>query len=377
MKIAIFTWCYRKNYVNYGQMLQCYALQNACKKFGHEVQVMRYRKPENNEGFILHLNQNERITYENERKYDRISMYGIGTIDRCCGFLNKYISFSPQYYSKSEIENNLDEFDVLLVGSDQLWNPIWLDDVNILNFNHSDKTCVSYATGGITSDVSLNELQAIKQIARSIEHFNSVSVRECISKKILNKYIDKEIEDVIDPTLLLETREWDEICCGRLIEEKYIFVMYMGLITPQKHLFKEVKKKHNSYKIIYLNLHRSTESINDEPGMELYENAGPCEFLSLIKYAEAVCTDSFHAFVFSIIYNVPFYLMDRAYIPQSITSNLRWKNLMDRLGIKNRYANSKKEINMIAQNEYDDVNNKIYGLREKDSNWLINSLERG
>ncbi len=297
MKVAIFTWCYRNNYINYGQILQCYALQRICEKLGYETQVICYRKPEAHESIVFQLDQNERKRYETDRKYDRISMYGKGTIDRCCEFQDQYINFSPQYFSKCEIENSIQEFDVLLVGSDQLWNPLWLDDVNILNFSHSGKKCVSYATGGITSDMTSNDMRAIKQIVKSIGYFDRVSVREPISRDILNKYTNKEISDVIDPTFLLKTEEWDEICRERLIKEKYIFVFYIGLISPQKHLFKEIAKKHGSDRIIYLNLHRSSEKINDDYNMKLYESAGPCEFLSLIKYADAVCTDSFHVII--------------------------------------------------------------------------------
>lgn len=375
MKIAIFTWCYRNNSINYGQMLQSYALQKVCNNLGHETQIIRYRRPDANEDFIYKLSQNERIAYEDEKKFDKIPMYGKGTIEKCCEFLNEHIDLSPQYYSSNEIEDTIDKFDIFLVGSDQLWNPLWIDDVNILNFNHFEKRCISYATGGITSDRSQNERKAIEYLVKSIDTFDKISVREPISKEILKKYTNKEIVDVLDPTLLLDTKEWDEVCSERVIDENYVFVMYMGLILPHRHLFNEVKRIHNSDKIIYLNMNRLAECINISSYMELCDSAGPQEFLSLIKHADAVCTDSFHAFVFSVMFNVPFYLMDRAYISQDKTSNLRWDNIINKFGINYRYANSKKEIHSIQQIDYGNVNSRLHESRMECAKWLKTAIE--
>lgn len=375
MKVAIFTWCYRNNGINYGQILQCYALQKVCNNLGHDAQIISYRRPEDNENYLYKLSRNERIIYENEKKHDKIPMYGIGAIDKCCEFLNKYIYLSPQYYSSNEIEDVIDEFDILLVGSDQLWNPLWIDDVNILNFNHFGKRCISYATGGITSDESQNERKALELLARYIDNFDNISVREPVSKEILKKYTNKEIADVLDPTLLLDTKEWNEVCSENVIEGNYVFVIYMGLILPHRHLFNEIKRIHNSDKIIYLNMNRLAEHINIFSDMELYDSAGPQEFLSLIKHADAVCTDSFHAFVFSVIFNVPFYLMDRAYISQDKTSNSRWDNIIHKFGINFRYANSKKDIYSVRQIDYHNVNIQLNEYRAECIKWLKNAIE--
>ena len=164
-------------------------------------------------------------------------------------------------------------------------------------------------------------------------------------------------------------RQMLDIC-----DEAYVFAFFIGLIEPQKHLIRQVARKYDVNKVIYIKMAASEEIFNDLSIMEGIEDAGPKEFISLIKHAVAVCTDSYHAFVLSVIYHKNFHLMNRAYVPLNEVSNERWDSVMRKLGIENRYSNSRSEIMNLSQIDYEKVENQLNYLREESREWLIKAL---
>lgn len=368
-KIALFTWCYTNGPVNYGQILQCYSLQRVCTELGYEVNVLKYRKLQNNENIDdIPYKGAGRDAYEYAFKNKNIQSQLSKQVIRVNEFINENVKMTKQCYCIEDVLEEIDDSDILIVGSDQLWNPQWLDTIYLLPFKE-DKKRISYATSGIFFD----DEQA-KGIADMIKHFDYLSVREPISKIILNRYIERDIFCALDPVFLLDSKNWDEIGGKEICDEAYVFAFFIGLIEPQKHLIRQVAQKYDVNKVIYIKMAASEEIFNDLSIMEGIEDAGPKEFISLIKHAVAVCTDSYHAFVLSVIYHKNFHLMNRAYVPLNEVSNERWDSVMRKLGIENRYSNSRSEIMNLSQIDYEKVENQLNYLREESREWLIKAL---
>ena len=192
-KIAIFTWCYTAGAINFGQILQCYSLQKHCKEIGFDVVVVKYRKL-NDEEDIRQIppKGKDRDRYESDYKDMHYENQESGQARLVNKFIDEHIEFTQQCYCEEDILEEINGCDVLLVGSDQLWNPLWIDCTYLLDFDNLQRKRISYATSGICSEKQAYK-EHIKKIAGKIENFEYVSVRESISKRILKKYTNKKI----------------------------------------------------------------------------------------------------------------------------------------------------------------------------------------
>lgn len=209
-------------------------------------------------------------------------------------FRSNYLNLSKSYNSNNY--HSIDEdFDVLITGSDQVWNGtvIGEDNEGIYSLgNFKDVFKVSYAaSAGSNKFITQNIVENIKNI-------DNISVREEDLKLFLEKQIYKNISLVLDPVFLLSKDEWnDKLKRERIVKDKYIFVYSVSEKFPvvlriAKKLAKEMKCKivhvDNSLKYgIY--------------GVNKY-GASPLEFVQLIRDSEMVIASSFHAIAFSIIF---------------------------------------------------------------------------
>lgn len=372
-RVAILTWCYH-GAANFGQILQCYALQTLCEKYGLDATVIKYRHPDENELLDeIPAKGRERRNYELAWRNEHLENQSGSQAKRFLSFIDENIHLSGQCYSIEDVQEETADKDYLIVGSDQLWNPIWFDEIFLLGFAKSSQRCFSYATGGITTDEGSCR-GIIKQIATGIAHFSGVSVREPISAEILRKYTGKEIVDVLDPTLMLDTAEWDTVCGERLIKGDYILCFCIGLIQPQKHLLREIARKHGVEHVVYIRMNFSNEHLYENELFKEIDAVGPREFISLIKNAEAVCTDSFHGCAFSILYERDFYLLSRAYCDENEASRIRTDNLLEKFGIGNRYVTARKNLFDMERIDYGKVMKNLLFWRKTSAKYMMKEI---
>ncbi len=153
----------------------------------------------------------------------------------------------------------------------------------------------------------------------------------------------KEIKVRSDPTLFLGSSEWDEISDQRLVEEDYIFCYLLGSISPYQLILRELKRKYQVQKVVCIPSNKVKERGYAE--FEKYESAGPAQFLSLIKHAKAVCTDSFHGTALSVQYGIPFYNVFRAHKgTEAFGGRERIDNLLEEMGMEKRWIRNIREI---------------------------------
>ena len=306
---------------NFGNRLQNYAVQETIKKMNMKVISIKYQR--DNEAVFKHKIKKVIRLF----KWKFLKQYKIEKLKLFKEF-NKNIIISKRMYNNKSI-SMVNKFNInsFIVGSDQVWNPDIkrLTDIELLNFTDKPKAAFSASFG-------ISELpdEYKEKTKSSLSKFKAISVREDAGKEIIGELgINKDVEVLVDPTMLLSAEEWDRVSNKpKNIKdgEKYILNYFLGKLPDEWD--KEIERiaKENDCKII---------NILDEN--DSYFVSGPSEFLYLEKNAFLVCTDSFHSSVFSIIYDTPFVVFNRK--DKHVSMNSRLDTLLSKFELENRKFN--------------------------------------
>lgn len=284
---------YHKNR-NYGACLQAYALQHVLEQLGAKVQIVSYSNCTRFRSFLSELRHKL-------RKKSSVSKSIITRNTAIDAFRNE-IPHSKCYYPNT-ISSANQQYDCFITGSDQVWNPDWINPYLSLQFADKDKITAAYAAS--TGKISLNEAQQEK-LSSAIARTRHISIREKESIPALQRLTKKKIDYVLDPTLLLTKTQWDELCSKRVVDGKYLFCYFLCGNEQMRNTANEFAKCRNLKIVTMPHLSGEYRQVDDGFGnIQLYD-VSPKEFLSLIKYAAFVLTDSFHAAVFAHIYERKF-----------------------------------------------------------------------
>ena len=294
---------------NVGASLQAYALALYLHKQGHEIEIINY-KPD-------YLKHYELFGVRNPR-YDKPVLREVYQILKFPGrlasqfdarkkafddFTRRYLPVgSITYRSNDELKKNPPEADLYIAGSDQIWNPVFQngkDPAFFLDFVPGDKIRASYAASFATTVIPQECEQMISAMVRRLDY---VSVRENSAVSIVEKYGVKNAVHVLDPVFLLSTEEWCEIELPVDVGAPYLFV-YDFENDESIRTFAIKKAEEKGLKIVSM--------FRADYSDMVISGAGPREFISLIRNAEYVVSNSFHATAFSILFHVPFAVFDR------------------------------------------------------------------
>jgi hypothetical protein len=287
MKIGVLTLPFN---INYGGILQCYALCTYLKKQGHEPVVLQREAIS-----ALKLWVKTALCKVGLFKYID-GTYGVGELIR--PFVKAHLNCTPVVNATWKLERLCKQhaLDAVLVGSDQVWRrefALKFGYDNFLDFVPSGMPKVSYAASFGLSDwgYTPSETERIKKL---LAEFKGVSVREEEGVALCSEYLGVEAQWHIDPTLLLEAKDYERVSSPRLIAEKYVFVYWLGDEGAIAPVLKKYEKE--GVRVCQINLRSNAclPSVGD--------------WLSYIKYAVMVVTDSFHGIVFSMIFNTPFHV---------------------------------------------------------------------
>lgn len=339
-KAAIITWCNNHGPANYGQVLQCYAMIRIVAGYGYQPILVRYRKkdalddkmPSYLKGLPASLYE---TIYEHKIEKDCFQVRKW----KFQAFLYQKMPHTKPCYSLQEVEKATKDCDLLICGSDQIWNTVAYDPVYFLDFGTDKQKRIAFAPSLGIDHADIGQTEIFKKVAGHLKRFDKISVREMSSIEILNKYTDKKIHHILDPTLHLSAEEWDKIISKKYKFSSYIFCYFLGDISQYKRIIRELKEKFHLKNIVILATNFSPSGIEDF-GEVLY-NAGPKDFISLIKYADVVCTDSFHGVAFSIIYNKEFYVVNRRQ-EKEYSSFSRIRDLLECKGMEERFITGRR-----------------------------------
>lgn len=367
MNIGIITWF---SGGNYGTNLQAIALQYYLRAQGHEVKLLNFEvsvlSNNNRRDFLTRLSyQPEKyITKYFDRKYKEAIAYRKFRIKET---VQKYCIFTKKIESKEDYIRECNSFDLIICGSDQIWNPNWYHRYYYADYPEIKARKISYAPSlGINS---IPEEKA-KEIKMSLKGFDAISVRESIGARILSNLSPVEPQVVVDPTLLLGAREWSKIASNKVVSDQYVLSMFLTDNLRHWHAAKIFSKKKKMKHIVipYCGI-SYTESD------QLYVDAGIEDFLALIRDADYVLTDSFHVIVFCLIFNRQFVAFQRFKEDQFTSQNSRIDNLLGIATVKDRllrYRTSK--IPPMEDIDYQLVNKTLQIEIEKSKDYLLKAI---
>lgn len=337
MKVGILTF---HDAHNYGAVLQAFALKKYIQKLGYEVKIINYHHETIPDGYPK---ENNEVRWE---KFDK--------------FIKELVDYEEKTHINEEELEKLD-IDFWICGSDQIWNTEITRGFNrgfFLDFDTSGKK-ISYAVS-----MGINELpkEHEKNFKNSLNKLDNISVREDTLKEYAERFTDKEIIRVLDPTLLLEEEDYENL----ILDNKYGDYVLIYALGPDERLTKIANKiaKEKNAKIIELNDKR-----NENYFCEQISDAGPDEFLTLIKNAKAIVTNSFHGTIFSIIFQKEFYTITR------LNRNSRMESILKIVDMEDRLIDKVEEIENVKGQDYKKAYDRLNKEKEKSRNFLKNALK--
>ena len=367
IRTATITWI---TFRNYGTFLQAYALQHVLRGMGYDNRIID-DKPIIDKKFPPAPPRKLSLYWKIRIRLAKLYHNIIGDIHRKPTSEDLYQKFRNQYllldsdFIRPEDLN--ERYDVFIAGSDQIWlpNEEVFDPYFYLNFAKKKK--ISYAPSVGASEYPKAFIHRSKSL---LERFDHISVREQMGKNLLSSFIDKDIEVVLDPTLLLKAEEWDNVAAGPVFRGKYAF-LYMLTYNENYINFAIHDAAKRGLRLI---------TVSNEPRLIAFTDkvveAGPSEFISLIKYADFVYSDSFHGTVFSLLYHKKFVTF-RRFQPDSATNqNSRLENLFNILDIQGTFLGEKECEAGVIPLAYDknSVDEKIEKYRKLSVEYLNNSI---
>lgn len=270
---------------------------------------------------------------------------------------NQNITYSGIAVSTSnELQKTGIEDKIVLVGSDQVWNPDFaLSDITLL-YDVKCRKKISFS-----ASFGVNALTATEKIKRSLMDFDALSVREAAGARIIQEITGRNADVLIDPTLLLSQDEWRKVSQKPDgVKNGYILTYFLSpKCDDAKNQLEEIRHGRKVYELL-------------DAGNWVAGTAGPAEFLWLFDHADLVLTDSFHACVFSFLFNKPFVVYDRNWTEGNMNSRL--ETLLGKFHLERKYASSDLE-NDIWEHNYEDGYKQLELERQKATEFLKKALD--
>lgn len=373
MKLAGLTW-WRNNY---GSILQAYALQEEINKFPNvEYEIInQYGKKIASADNLLDKIKTIGVKRTCQRVFWKFAVPQLRSrSNKLQKFVDDNLKLSDRQYNETSISEANSVYDGFICGSDQIWNPTLTttDSMYWLSFADTQKKKFSYAPSIGVDQLETNDQKSIR---KNLQSFNGISCREKSGTKLLNSILNENIcETVLDPTMLVDISLWNDICAPQKFSGNYIFVYLLrGTAEQRKAVEKFAKKEKLPIVTMPFLETECTVWYDIKFGDFKFWDASPDEFISVIRYADYVFTDSFHSTVFSCLYHVPFLIFPK----KGKAQMSRLQCLMDMLGISGRIIQNDKEIEKIASQKIDweQVESNLRDERRKSSQYLSGQLQ--
>ena len=378
MKVGIITFHFVSNQ---GGVLQAYASQKFIEKNGHEASIIDYRPSYHTVRYASRKNpfiytdlywkkfQNHsavKRTLLTLRSFARCMYMNImhtddGVVAEYEKFVKENLHLTRRYKSLKQLKADPPKLDAYVTGSDQLWNPEILnyrfDSAYFLSFGDKKIPKVAYAVS-TGKNLTAKEEGQLKELAMDL---TAVSLREFNESTVTA--IGKDVHICVDPTLLLDESDYASVESKNAETEPYIFVYGFESTDEIKQAITLATKKY-SCKVINGSPHR----IKLEGNVVNLRNYGPDQFLTLIKNASCVVTNSFHGTAFSIIYKKDFIT-----VPHS-TRGKRMVELLGKLDLLQRLWGT-DVFSLEASIDWGRVYEKLYILRKHSADYLLSAIQ--
>lgn len=376
-KTGILTLYY--NNLNYGGLLQAFALPFVIQKhIGIPAEQIRYSQQNTGTDLCTSKSKKSLSIYQLGINFFSALTSNKRSIrkESFLEFMND-IPHSRNIYSHETIQQCNSNYEIFICGGDQIWNGEMVGehlDVYTLQFVNQGLKKIAYSPSVAISHMSK---QVEDCLGKGLLGIDRISVREKRSLDILKRLSDKKIEVVVDPVLLLTKSEWLEQSRPTKINGKYILCYLLGdSITQRKAveiISKRLKLRIVTFPHILVNNVRKCDLFFGD--IKDY-TSGPRQFLDLINNAEFVITDSFHACVFSMIFETPFIVFERNKPSEKGNMNSRIYDFLEEYHLENQLVNVEKAMNLsrIPEVDYSFAHEHWFHRRNDSIEYLTRAL---
>ena len=349
---------------NLGASLQAFALADFLKDCDHDVQIIDY-KPD-------YLSRHYSLTWVSNPQFDRPVLRELYLLAKLPGRLKarkslrkrcfdafrvEYLPLTDQRYrSAVELRQNCPDADVYIAGSDQIWNPVFLngkDPAFFLEFVPEDRRKISYAASFSVDKLSDDDRERMQPW---LSRLDEISVREASGVNLLRS-MELDGIQVMDPVFLLASERWESIAVYPNARD-YILVYDFDHSVQVQSIAVALAEK-TGKKIISV--------FPMENASEVWSEMGPREFLGAVWNAGIVLSNSFHATAFSLIFRKEFYVVNRE---EKI--NTRMQDLLASVSLGDRLISTVPEN--VATVRWFDVQILLDELTKKSKNFLYENI---
>lgn len=376
-KIGILT--FQKS-INYGSVLQAFALSKLLKRKGYEVEIIDYEPASYNSQYRIF----EKTTsiHNVAANIRRLSIFDILWKQKTSfeNFRKKYLPLSMKRFTAQNLASDFEDlYDVVICGSDQIWN-VRAKDCDPIFFLPGAQKYKKIAYAASINTATYNEERCNETLRKDILDFRHISIREHSGAEKLAAFLnsDKEIKVQPDPSLLQDKNTFEEVASERIVKEPYIF-MYCA--NYQESTIRAAQKiSERLHKPVYTVLVcRSATQISHlkKAGIRIIRDKNrPEDFISYIMNADLVLSDSFHGTAFSIIFEKTFFSIND-FINGKFVNDERICNILSELGILERYVKETdvEKINLNKEINYSVVTQKRMQFAEAAVADLMNAIE--
>lgn len=296
---------------NYGSVLQAYALQTVVEHLGCDSRIIDYRNSDLRNQYklfpkvkkIKNLLRNfiYLLFYRSLRRKHRLFE----------DFISSELHLTKRYLTHDELieAKELQFLDAIITGSDQVWNygSGHTDDAYFLDFYHGIKLAYAASFGPLEIKGDGGESFYAGKIRKYLPDFQAISLREPNMASVIQEKTASPVTVVPDPTLLLGQSTWRTMCDSACSPPgEYILFYSLG---PTREMV-AIARRFSKLLGIRVVLTNFNNEIDLFAGFERHFACGPREFLKTISNAKLVITSSFHATVFSILFQRPFFCVN-------------------------------------------------------------------
>lgn len=386
-KIGILT---LQNSNNYGAMYQCYALSKYLENEGYEVFLLDYEMTRDSAGivdylrhplsFIMKLIYKKELLVNKFKKAKHLASF-VDRKDRYTEIFNEFradqLKILNKKYNYQSLLKSCPKADVYICGSDQVWAADFLftSPAFLLGFVPKSTKKVTYAASFGKNKLEPYLRSTFKKYANEID---AISVREKTGVGIVGSLTSQDATHVLDPTLLLDKRDYSEIIDYSLVpKEPFVFVYKLDknkeLSDWMDTCINSISAR-NNFSVLAV----STNLVHpfDEAWEELQPTPG--QLLGLIEKSELTITNSFHGTVFSILLETKFLSFARDIYKDK--QNVRMEEMLGNLGLEAFYCKPFLDVEQVFENlnkpyDYEKVFNKLNVMRRTSKDFLQNAIE--
>ncbi|MBR8712930.1 polysaccharide pyruvyl transferase family protein [Porphyromonas levii] len=366
--------------LNYGGILQAFALQHVLRKEGHSPIILnRVRSPYvriaslgwNALNFLLGKRPKLRIL-PNHKELGTITQY-------TTKFIDEHISITDEIRSTNQLKHIFyrENFNTVIVGSDQVWRKRYSPSISnyfldLLSGNDEIKKVAYAASFGIDYwEYGKKETEYFKALA---QEFDAISVREDSAVKLCKKYLGIDATHVLDPTMLVDKSVYEALAKSPITEHsKGNLFCYVLDRSPEKMAL--VKKVAKDTSLTPFELLPKKKYSEIKSAKELDDCTLPPveQWLRSFVEAEFVITDSFHGTVFSIIFNKPFIV-----IPNLKRGASRFTSLLGEFALMDHLIDldsSTQQKYSPSDFDWSTINEQLRIDLQKSFNFIMNNVE--